>query len=62
MGNISTEGNKTNIVCATLNFSGICLSPFEYHDCSVEKDYLSEKFRKIMNKYGKKQDFSWKVG
>lgn len=23
---------------------------------------MSEKFRKIMEKYGKKGDFSWKVG
>ena len=22
----------------SLNFSGICLSPFEYHDMTVEKD------------------------
>lgn len=39
-------GNKTSkeILIGTLNFSAICLSPFEYHDCTVEKDFLSSKF------------------
>jgi hypothetical protein len=48
MGNVFTENKKGHLVCATLNFSGICLSPFEYHDCSVNKDYMSDKFKKLM--------------
>ena len=40
-----------DILIGTLNFSGICLSPFEYHDCSVEKDFMSSKFEEVMKNY-----------
>lgn len=51
-----------DILIGTLNFSGICLSPFEYHDCSVEKDFMSFKFEEVMKNYIKDEKFVWDVG
>ena len=49
----SQVDRENNIVVGSLNFSGICLSPFEYHDSSVEKDFMSSKFQEVMKKYFK---------
>jgi hypothetical protein len=54
--------NSDSIIAATLNFSGICLSPFEYHDCSVQKDFISDTFKRIMDQEIKEKDYTWKVG
>ena len=51
-----------NIIFGTLNFSGICISPFEYHDSSADKDIMSEKFLQIMKRDIKDQKFMWDVG
>lgn len=47
MGCTGAKGDNFRI--ATLNFSGICLSPFEYHDCSIIKDVMSCKFDQILH-------------
>lgn len=62
MGNICSNSDRQTIVAATLNFSGICLSPFEYHDCSVDKDFMSDRFKKLMDKNITQPNFSWDVG
>lgn len=54
--------SSKDLLVGSLNFSGICLSPFEYHDCSVEKDFMSSKFQEIMKKYIKDEKFCWDVG
>lgn len=36
--------------CATLNFSGIALSPFEFHDGSEEMTKLNEYMKQIVIK------------
>lgn len=36
---------------ATLNFSGINVSPFEYHDGSPEKTILDKTFKNLLDKY-----------
>ena len=59
---MGTNPSKNSLIVGTLNFSGICFSPFEYHDCSVEKDFMSSKFQDIMAQYIKDDKFVWDVG
>lgn len=46
MGCAAFEG--ANLRVCSLNFSGICLSPFEFHDSSIEKDQISAKFDELL--------------
>lgn len=36
---------------ASLNFSGVNTSPFEYHDGSEEKNHLNQTFRELLDQY-----------
>ena len=36
-----------HLKAATLNFGGVNISPFEYHDGSQEKSHLDEQFTQI---------------
>ena len=47
---------------ATLNFSGINVSPFEYHDGSKDKENLNRCFRKLIDEYQKEHhECKWNI-
>lgn len=47
---------------ATLNFSGINVSPFEYHDGSPQKDLINQCFKKLLDQFQKENpDSKWNI-
>lgn len=51
-----------HIRVATLNFSAVNISPFEYHDGSKEKEAVNECFKKLLDTYNKENpDSKWNI-
>lgn len=55
---------EVQIKVATLNFTGINNSPFEYHDGSSEKSNIDTIFNQLLQQHPefKGEDFAWGVG
>ena len=54
---------EVSIKVATLNFTGINNSPFEYHDGSEEKVRLDDIFSTLLKEHEEvSKDFSWNIG
>ena len=53
MGACFSKSRPHSILCATLNFSGININPFEYYDGSEEIKRISAIMSSIMAKEGK---------